>query len=56
MVCHQMTVLSENCLQHSQMHQSQSQTIIVDPARRVLELSTSDALDHRILIVVPSPT
>jgi hypothetical protein len=38
------------------MHQSQSRMVVVDRERRVLELSTRDALDHRILIVAPSPT
>jgi hypothetical protein len=47
MVCHQMLVLSENYApQHSQMHQSQSRMVVADRARRVLELSTSDVLDH----------
>jgi hypothetical protein len=29
--------------------------VVVDWVRRVLELSTSDASDHQMLIVVPSP-
>ena len=37
------------------MHQSQSRMIVADQVRRLLELSTSDALDHQMLIVVPSP-
>jgi hypothetical protein len=56
MVFHQMIVLSENNAHNSRMHHSQSQTVVVDQVRRVLELSTSDALDHQIIVVVPSPT
>jgi hypothetical protein len=37
------------------MHQSQSRMIVVDRVRRVLELSTSDDLDHQMLVVVTSP-
>jgi hypothetical protein len=46
----------ELCLQHSHMYQSQYWMVVVDQERRLLELSTSDASDHQILIVVPSPT
>jgi hypothetical protein len=38
------------------MHQSQSRMGVADQERRVLEMSTRDALDHRILVVVPFPT
>jgi hypothetical protein len=37
------------------MHQSQSRMVVADQARRVLELSISDALDHQMLIASPSP-
>jgi hypothetical protein len=46
---------SELLLQHSHMDQSQSQMVVVDQVRRVLELSTNDASYHQIIVVVPSP-
>jgi hypothetical protein len=54
MVCYWMAMLREKNLQHSQRHQYQYGMIVADEVRRVVDMSTSDASDHQMIVVVQS--